>query len=130
MKEAGRSILSRHFCGGGLWENSLQSSLHFLSERCSSLSRELLKVSREEMLYSFISRGLLVENVRQSLLVRRPIYSRQVRHRQSLFRTSHRNNLYAHGIWAGKRRKGHKTRKARQVVVCFIGHVGHSFLSL
>lgn len=53
-----------------------------------------------------------MENVRRSLLVRRPIYSRQVRHRQSLFRTSHRNNLYGHGIWAGKRSKGHKTRKA------------------
>ncbi len=53
-----------------------------------------------------------MENVRRSLPVRRPIYSRQVRHRQSLFRTSHRNNLYVHGIWEGKRRKGHKTRKA------------------
>lgn len=53
-----------------------------------------------------------MENVRQSLLVRRPIYSRQVRHRQSLFRTSHRNNLYGHGIWEEMWRKARKTRKA------------------
>ena len=32
-----------------------QSALHFLSERCSSLSRELLKVSLAEMLYSCVS---------------------------------------------------------------------------
>ena len=42
------------FCISPVSSNNLQSALHFLSKRCSSLSRELLKVSRAEIPYSFI----------------------------------------------------------------------------
>ena len=42
------------FCISPVSSNNLQRALHFLSNRCSSLSRELLKVRRAEIPYSFI----------------------------------------------------------------------------
>ena len=47
------------FCISPVSSNNLQSALHFLSKRCSSLSRELLKVSRAEIQYRTNHKNIL-----------------------------------------------------------------------
>ena len=100
------------FCISPVSSNNLQSALHFLSKRCSSLSRELLKVSRAEIPYSFIKSNTFLHRHPQILLVLRPRYNPLGHHRQIQYHTNHKNILDVPEITAKTLYTIHKTQTA------------------